>query len=225
MKHSFISSRWVTHLAHYDVIKWKHFPRYWPFVRRIHRSPVSYYQQYANSISMLTFLCLGGHGKNINLPTSWYPVMIKTWISNMFHLKTIQVFQLCSQLLIAPVDFMRPDFSLTSTAVYLKSQWRLNLHLSTCSWQTENGCQLAKINLDKWDNAHWRYGAFLIFFDNVNGYLWDEITYQFQHFSGAVWEWISNFIRRLIMDLITYPCWINHIDKMGRRPECINCLV
>ena len=26
---------------HDDVIKWKHFPRYWPFVRRIHRSPVN----------------------------------------------------------------------------------------------------------------------------------------------------------------------------------------
>ena len=25
-------------ICHYDVIKWKHFPRYWPFVRRIHRS-------------------------------------------------------------------------------------------------------------------------------------------------------------------------------------------
>ena len=25
---------------HDDVIKWKHFPRYWPFVRVIHRSPV-----------------------------------------------------------------------------------------------------------------------------------------------------------------------------------------
>ena len=24
-----------------DAIKWKHFPRYWPFVRRIHRSPVN----------------------------------------------------------------------------------------------------------------------------------------------------------------------------------------
>ena len=24
-----------------DVIKWKHFPRYWPFVRGIHRSPVN----------------------------------------------------------------------------------------------------------------------------------------------------------------------------------------
>ena len=26
---------------HDDVIKWKHFPRCWPFVRRIHRSPVN----------------------------------------------------------------------------------------------------------------------------------------------------------------------------------------
>ena len=28
-------------LAHDDVIKWKHFPRYWPFARGIHRSPVN----------------------------------------------------------------------------------------------------------------------------------------------------------------------------------------
>ena len=27
-------------LIHHDVIKWKHFPRYWSFVRGIHRSPV-----------------------------------------------------------------------------------------------------------------------------------------------------------------------------------------
>ena len=26
-------------LVHHDVIKWKHFPYYWPFVRGIHRSP------------------------------------------------------------------------------------------------------------------------------------------------------------------------------------------
>ena len=26
---------------HDDVIKWKNFPRYWPFVRGIHRSPVN----------------------------------------------------------------------------------------------------------------------------------------------------------------------------------------
>ena len=28
-------------LIHDDVIKWKHFPRYWPFVRGIHRSPMN----------------------------------------------------------------------------------------------------------------------------------------------------------------------------------------
>ena len=27
--------------SHDDVIKWKHFPRYWPFVRGIHRSAVN----------------------------------------------------------------------------------------------------------------------------------------------------------------------------------------
>ena len=29
-------------LQHDDVIKWKHFPRNWPFVRKIHRSPVNF---------------------------------------------------------------------------------------------------------------------------------------------------------------------------------------
>ena len=28
-------------LPHDDIIKWKHFPHYWPFVRGIHRSPVN----------------------------------------------------------------------------------------------------------------------------------------------------------------------------------------
>ena len=31
----------IVTVAHDDVIKWKHFPRYWPFVRGIHRSPVN----------------------------------------------------------------------------------------------------------------------------------------------------------------------------------------
>ena len=32
---------WKRQPFHDDVIKWKHFPRYWPFVRGIHRSPVN----------------------------------------------------------------------------------------------------------------------------------------------------------------------------------------
>ena len=31
----------IVAFSHDDVIKWKHFPRYWPFVRGIHRSPVN----------------------------------------------------------------------------------------------------------------------------------------------------------------------------------------
>ena len=36
-----IHSHYPQGLIHDDVIKWKHFPRYWPFVRGIHRFPVN----------------------------------------------------------------------------------------------------------------------------------------------------------------------------------------
>ena len=32
---------WNSREFHDDVIKWKYFPRHWPFVRRIHRLPVN----------------------------------------------------------------------------------------------------------------------------------------------------------------------------------------
>ena len=34
-----INTKIILSWAHDDVIKWKQFPRYWPFVRGIHRSP------------------------------------------------------------------------------------------------------------------------------------------------------------------------------------------
>ena len=38
----YLYQRWSSLLTHHDdVIKWKHFPRYWPFVRGIHRPPVN----------------------------------------------------------------------------------------------------------------------------------------------------------------------------------------
>ena len=43
---------------HYDVIKWKHFPRYWPFVREIHRSPVNFpYKGQWRGALMFTLIC------------------------------------------------------------------------------------------------------------------------------------------------------------------------
>ena len=35
------NSRSYNYVMHDDVIKWKYFPRHWPFVRGIHRSPVN----------------------------------------------------------------------------------------------------------------------------------------------------------------------------------------
>ena len=34
-------TRFLTGWPHDDVVKWKQLPRYWPFVRRIHRAPVN----------------------------------------------------------------------------------------------------------------------------------------------------------------------------------------
>ena len=35
------TAKWQAYTSHDDVIKWKHFPRYWSFVRGIHRWPVN----------------------------------------------------------------------------------------------------------------------------------------------------------------------------------------
>ena len=50
-------------LAHDDVIKWKHFPRYWPFVRGIHRSPVNspHKGQWRGAL-MFTLICVRING-------------------------------------------------------------------------------------------------------------------------------------------------------------------
>ena len=45
-------------LIHDDVIEWKHFPRYWPFVRGIHRSPVnSPYKGQWRGAFMFSLIC------------------------------------------------------------------------------------------------------------------------------------------------------------------------
>ena len=43
---------------HDDVIKWNHFLRYWPFVQRIHRSPVPTQRPVTRSFGVFFYLCL-----------------------------------------------------------------------------------------------------------------------------------------------------------------------
>ena len=48
---------------HDDVIKWKHFPCYWPFVRKIHQSQVnSPYKGQWRRVLMFSFICASING-------------------------------------------------------------------------------------------------------------------------------------------------------------------
>ena len=48
---------------HDDVIKWKHFPRNWPFVREIHRSPVNFpHKGQWRGALMFTLICVRMNG-------------------------------------------------------------------------------------------------------------------------------------------------------------------
>ena len=53
----------VVNPPHDDVIKWKHFPRYWPFVRGIHRWPVNspHKGQWRGAL-MFSLICAGING-------------------------------------------------------------------------------------------------------------------------------------------------------------------
>ena len=59
-----IRSRLMNNSSHHDdVIRWRHFPRYWPFVRGIHRSPVNspHKGQWRRAL-MFPFICFWING-------------------------------------------------------------------------------------------------------------------------------------------------------------------
>ena len=59
-EYSGVCPRMVVLWVHDDVIKWKHFPRYWPFVRGIHRWPsdFSYKGQWCGAL-IFSLICAG----------------------------------------------------------------------------------------------------------------------------------------------------------------------
>ena len=79
--------RWF---AHDDVIKWKHFPRYWPFVRGIHRSPVNYpHKGQWRGALMFTLICARINGwvnnraaGDLRRYRAHYDVIVMTWINS-----------------------------------------------------------------------------------------------------------------------------------------------
>ena len=68
--------------SHYDVIKWKHFPRYWPFVRGIHRSPVNspYKGQWCGAL-MFSLVCARINGWGWYFKTPSRPLWCHCYVS------------------------------------------------------------------------------------------------------------------------------------------------
>ena len=84
-------SRWMapTFILHDDVIKWKYFPHYWPFVRGIHRSPVNFpHKGQWREASMFSLIWAWINGKENNRDAGdlrchcahYGVIVIKVWI-------------------------------------------------------------------------------------------------------------------------------------------------
>ena len=78
-------------IFHDDVIKWKHFPRYWPFVRGIHRPPVNspHKGQWRGAL-MFTLICAringwvnNGKAGDLRRNRAHYDVIVMSWSQNV----------------------------------------------------------------------------------------------------------------------------------------------
>ena len=91
---------WVAlHMMHDDVMKWKHFPRHWPFVLGIHRSPVNspHKGQWRGAL-MFSLICvwINGWVKNreagdLRRHRAHYDVIVIVWTDSLLHVPLSQL--------------------------------------------------------------------------------------------------------------------------------------
>ena len=103
--------------THDDVIKWKHFPRHWPFVRGIHRSPVNspHKGQWRGALTF-SLIC----------------VWINGWVNNRdagdlrrYHAHYDVIVMYCSFYVVITVHFLQTVPSITN---------RYRLHVTVAIW-------------------------------------------------------------------------------------------
>ena len=88
-------------------------------------------------------------------------------------------------------------------------------------WPSHDILQNINSNGEQWHLVSDNVSAIIYIYHD----LWDEITYPFPNFNGCtveVWEWISSFTPRFIIDAITYPCTLNFVNKGKRWKMMIN---
>ena len=89
---SVTSNKRAVSYCHEDVIKWKHFPRYWPFMRLIHRSPVNspHNGQWRGAL-MFSLICLwlngwvNGEAHDLKCHRAHYDVTVMFYCTNWTH--------------------------------------------------------------------------------------------------------------------------------------------
>ena len=129
-----LNFKWEIYQVHDDVIKWKHFPRYWPFVRRIHRSPVNspHKGQWRGAL-MFSLICVwindwvnNGEAGDLRRYRIHYDVtvMFRKWITSLSHIFQWDAFSPpCPNF---NNDFVKPPF--TKSLLKLGHGWVITFH-------------------------------------------------------------------------------------------------
>ena len=123
-----------------DVIKWKHFPRYWPFVRGIHRSPVNFpHKGQWRGALMFSLIC----------------VWINDWANNREAGDLRRYRALCD--VIVMTNPVQPRNHSWLHYIMMTSWWK---HFS-CYWPFVWRIHRSPVNFPH--KGHWR-GALMVFF-------------------------------------------------------------
>ena len=125
---------------HEDVIKWKHFPRYWPFVRGIHRLPLnSPHKGQWHGALMFSFVCVWINGWvnnrgacNLKRHRAPYDIIVMASIDILsFHLSQILHRSLPANLL-RITDILCPSYNtniLIISGMAISHYWKLSVYL------------------------------------------------------------------------------------------------
>ena len=147
---------WMTQ-AHDDVVKWKHFSRYWPFVRGIHRSNYHHKGQW-RGVLMFSLICAWTNG----WANHWDAGDLRRHRAH-HDVPTINQFYTFN---ILAIDDSVTHKIKTSAAMILASFARNNLGPERWCGSEKRGCPMWKpINdcLNQWWAAlHWNSKAMMI---------------------------------------------------------------
>ena len=195
-------------VIHDDIMKLKHFPRYWPFVRGIHRSPGNSPHKGQWRRAFIYFLiCAWINGKVNNREAGdlrryrdHYDVTV---VQSRKHSSWENVLGL---LFIILLPFYS-DFNTSINDCFAETAVGTRRKAEQLSWYYTNA-EMPDIK-----GPFYYRGLNLIpawMCNQMPSNVWDEITYPFRNFNGCSvenWEWINNWILHFKMGVITYRCW------------------